>query len=131
MSQPLAPSGLREGIEQLEELVIAVADTFSAVGKARADGKITLLEMAGFVTLVPTVVKGIVGIGSVMRELRDLSSEERDYLAGLCIQREVVPATDAGKLKLDAVLAIVDAILNALHLFANLETPPKALPAEQ
>ena len=126
--QTQAPAGLRHGIEQLTDWAVAIAETLKKVGEAREDGKVSLGEKLGFVTLVPEVLAAIAGSGEVLAELRDLNPEERNYLAGIFIHRGVTPGGEAEKLKLDAILDILDAVLRAVNLWANLSSPPKALP---
>ncbi len=123
-----APAGLRFGIEQLTDWAVAIAEVLKKLGDARADGKITLGEKLSFATLLPVVFSAVVGSGAVLDELRDLNPEERNYLAGIFIHRGVVPGGEAHKLQLDAVLDILDAVLRAVNLWANLKNPPKAEP---
>lgn len=125
---PDNPAGQRLGIEETTDVVISIADVFTAVTAARADGKIKFLEAAGFLTLLPSILRGLNGIAKVPAELKDLSPGELDALLLELIRREIIPADARARDRLDIIVRLVWEGLRALREWLNIDSPPKAQP---
>lgn len=116
VAQPAAVAA-SVGIQNIKEVVIAGMKTFGAIKEAKVnDGKIDLKDAGLLLPLVDDYIKAIDGIGNVVPEGRDLSSEEMAELVALvaadlgsdpALQNKVTKVLLALKANYEAVKALI------------------------
>lgn len=127
-----APAGLRTGIQETAEIIAALAGIFTAIADARADdGKVSRLEALGMVRLAPAIYRALRGLAAAGQELRDLSPEELDALAGTFLDSggdALIPHDALLRDRLDVLFRAAHSLLRGVREWENLTNPPKALP---
>jgi hypothetical protein len=76
------------GIKETTEALDAVVEIISALGHAKSDdGVIDRMEvLKAFVTTAPSSIRGIAGANEIVLEVKDLSREEIEVIAGKALQ---------------------------------------------
>lgn len=94
------------GVKELKELIGLILSLLKVGKGALADGKLSLVDLAGLLVVLPNVQAALEGITEVPAELKDLDQDEAAELASYVM---VELAVDDAKAK-----EVVEAALKAL-----------------
>lgn len=132
-SNPAAPAGLREGIQELAEIAVAAGDVMDWFSEALADdSKISRMELFSLPALIPVITRAVSGSGKAFAEIKDMNGAELRALVWTALEegaRKWVTKDPLGQAKLDIALELAVGNLDGVRRWQNLVNPPVAQPA--
>lgn len=132
-SNPSAPAGLREGIQELTEIAVAAGDVLEWVSESlEDDGKISKMELFSLPALIPVITRAVSGSGKALAEIKDMNGEELRALVWVGLEegaRKWISKDPLAQTKLDIALGLAVAALDGVRKWQNLTRPPVAQPA--